>query len=431
MKKTVILIIVFLMQFQAYGKEFSLKQSIEYALSNNSDIKISTYDKVIAQKKVDEQIGTALPQISLSGSLNENLKKSTQSLSTQDGSIFSPSTGAQLQQKIYDPTFSVGLKALKISDSQSALNLEKTREETIYSICRIYYQTLVMQKQKEVLSRILEVTKETLNAIELKYNNGSAKKIDIDKVRVNYNNAYSRVQQSELSYKQYINNMKCQMGLSVDSVLVLSDTLNNQPEEIDSNITDNKYWNNRIDYKLLKSNLSLQEADKNRYIASYLPSLSLSAEYSYQSSSEKIDFKDDWYTNSSAALTLSIPVFDGFQKRARLAQSYLAINKAQESIIAAEQSIKIDVSNYEMQYRIALANLSNEKDNLTLSEDVYKNTQLSYLQGAESTYELIQAENSMREAQKGYFDTILSYYLACLDLEKSKGKLLDFVNSLK
>jgi outer membrane protein len=431
MKKTAILTIIFLMQLPLSGKEFSLKQSIEYALSNNSDIKISTYDKAIAQKKVDEQIGTALPQISISGSLNDNLTSSTQSLSIQDGTEYSNSTSAQLQQKIYDPTFSAGLKALKISNSESVLNLEKTREEIIYSISRIYYQTLVIQKQKDVLSRILDVTKETLNAVELKYRNGSAKKIDIDKVRVNYNNAYSRVQQSELSYKQYINNMKCQMGMSVDSVLVLSDTLNSQPEELDSNITDKEYWKNRIDYKLLKSNLNLRETEKKSYIASYLPSLSLSAAYSYQSSSEQLNFKDEWYTNANVELSLSIPVFDGFQKRARLAQSNLTINKAREDILAAEQSIKTDVSNYEIQYRIALANLSNEKDNLTLSEDVYKNTQLSYLQGAESTYELIQAENSMREAQKSYFDTILSYYLACLDLEKSKGKLLDFVNSMK
>jgi len=428
MKRIIILSIILLMQLPASGKILSLKQSIEYALSNNSNIKISIYDKSIAQKKVDEQIGAVFPQVSISGSLNDNLRNSTQSLSIQDGNVYSNSTSAQLQQKIYDPAFQVGLKAIKIGNSQSVLNLEKTREETVYSICRIYYQTLIIQKQKEVLSRILDITNETLKATESKYSNGSAKKIDIDKVRVNYNNAYSRVQQAELSYKQYVNNLKCQIGLSVDSVLVLSDTLNSQPQELDSKTTEKEYWNNRIDYKILKSTLNLREAEKNMCVASYLPSLSLSVAYGYQSSSANFDFKDDWYTNSSAALSLSIPVFDGFQKRARLAQSYLAMSKARESIVAAEQSIKIDVSNYEMQYRVALANLSNDKDNLALAEDVYKNTQLSYLQGAESTFELIQAENSMREAQKGYFDTILSYYLACFDLEKSKGRLLDFVN---
>jgi outer membrane protein TolC len=439
-KKQMMILMFFLQQIHSYGQSLTLNQCIDYALSNNSNIKISMYDQAIAQKRINEQLGSTLPQISASGSLDDNLKVATQvmpgelmgkpgtSIPVQMGTDYNMSVGIRLEQKIYDPMFWVGLNAAKISKVQSTLNLKRTKEQTIYAVCLSYYQTLTLQKQYHILQSIPIATEQSLKATELKYSNGLVKKVDVDKIRVNYNNVLSSLQQAELNYKLSLNNLKYQIGMPIDSNLVLADTLFDIEFE-KSKMPDIKenYCEKRIDYQLLKINLKLQEIDISRTLNGFLPSLSFNAKYNYQTMPDVLTFKGDWYGGSGIGLSLTVPVFDGFQKSARLAQGKYTIEKVKENIKSSEQSIMIDVANYEMQYENALENIGNEKLNMALAEDVYKNMQVSYQQGAGSSLELIQAESSLLEAQNNYFNKLLNLYVARLNLEKSKGNLMNFI----
>ncbi|MDD3323043.1 MAG: TolC family protein, partial [Paludibacter sp.] len=128
-------------------------------------------------------------------------------------------------------------------------------------------------------------------------------------------------------------------------------------------------------------------------------------------------------------LKLSIPVFSGLQRKSRIEQSAINIERAKENIKLTEQSIKVDISNYEIQYQNALDNIKNEKENFELAERVYKNTQLERKEGISTSYDLIQAESSLREAQNNYFSKLLNLYIARINFEQSKGTLEKFINN--
>src|SRR5512133_805887 len=418
-------ILLFLIQMQLFARNYSLRECVVYALENNSTIKVSTLNNAVAQGKIDEQIGTVLPQVSASGGIEDALQKINNS--TNDYCTISGT--ASLQQKIYDPGFVAGLKAAKISKTQSVLELEKVKEQTAYAVCRQYYQTLVFHKQEQVLSRIANGTKATLDATQSNFEHGSVKKVDVDKIRINYNNNLSRLRETNLNYEQSINKLKYQIGLPADSTLVLADTLLFDSLNVDS--VSGIFVDNSIDYQILKTTERLQNSIKEIYAAGYLPSLSLSAKYMYSSTPDNLTFNDRWNQNGSIGINLTIPIFDGFQKRAKISQVSNEIAKAKENLASEEQLITVTISNYKKQYEIASGNLENEKDNLTLSEAVYQNTLISFQQGAESSLELLQAESSMQEAQNNYFATLLSYYNAYLDHAQSRGVLMDYVASLK
>jgi len=425
-------------------KSFTLKQCVEYANKNNGTVINANYDVAIAEKKVNEQIGTMLPQIDASGSYTDNLKLSTTLLPGEMlgqpgtkvpitmGTKHNVTGSVQLTQKIFDPTFGAALEASKISKQQSEQTLQKTNEQTAYNISGIYYQTLVIEKQKNSLRATLNASEKSLASTILKYQNGMAKKVDVDKIRVSYNNTKSQLQQYELSYKQSLNTLKFQMGMPVDSLVVLSDTVLNSQNQALEIQTDSFNIENRIDYKLQKIGLSAYETDRKRNVAGYLPSLSFNANYGYNAMRNTFDFTKSggqWYPSSSIGLTLKVPIFDGLQRHARVSQSKLNIEKSKVTIHLTEQSIKVDISNYEMQYRNAIDNIHNEKDNLDLAESVYKNTQLEYQQGVSSPLDLVQAESSYRESQNNYYNKLLNLYIARIELEKAKGNLLNFINN--
>jgi outer membrane protein TolC len=446
LKSAAVLFLVFCLPL--FGQSYSLKRAIEFAKQNNSNIKIANLNSELSDKKVKEQIGSGLPQIDFTGTLEDNLKIQTQLLpgamfgSTEEfipvkfGTKYNLSAGIELTQKVFDYSFWVGLDAAKLNSRLSEQNIRQTGEDIIYSVAAAYYKTLVVQKQFENLKAILDASEETLKSTGLKYQNGMAKKIDVDKIRVSYNNTRAQVKQAELNYKQALNNLKFEMGIPVDSTITISDSISENIHGAFLNAlqTRDNVYENRIDYQILKTNLSLYQAEKSDNIGSFLPTLSFTADYSYQAQRSEFNFFDsdkEWFNSSSIGLTLNIPIFSGFQKYAKVEQSNLNIKIAEENLKLSEQSIKVEISNYEIQYRSALDNSQYEKENLVLAESVFNNTQVEFNQGVGSPLDLIQAESSLREAQNIYYTKLLELYVAGLDLEKSKGTLNIFFNNLK
>jgi len=427
-------------------KPLTLKECINYSLTNNSNIKIANYNVDISQKKITDQTGNYLPQINVSGELDDNLKLTTQLMPAEMmggtpgtyipvsfGNKYSMSGGVQLTQKLYDPASLLMIKTAKINKDISVLSQQQTNELTVYNISLIYYQTLVIQMQVNVLKSTLTASEQSLKSIELKYKNGMAKKIDMDKIRVSYNNTKSQLEQSELSYSQSLNTLKYNMGMPVDSSMALADTTINLSMYLYENDTVPKLqMENIIDYQLKKTNVSMMLIDQKTKVSAFLPSLSFFGNYNYNAMRQEFTFFDedkDWYASSAIGLKLTVPIFDGLQRNSKLAQSELNIKVAKENLLLTEQSIKVDISNYEIQYKNALDNINREKENLDLAESVYKNTQLEYQQGAGSTLDLIQSESSYMVTQNTYFNKLLDLYIARIKLEKAKGTLMNFINN--
>jgi outer membrane protein TolC len=427
-------------------KPLTLKECINYSLNNNSNIKIADYNVAISQKKITEQVGNYLPQINVSGEFDDNLKLTTQLMPAEMmggtpgtyipvsfGNKYSMSGGVQLTQKLYDPTSLSMIKTARINKNISELTQQQTSELTAYNVSLIYYQALVIQMQMNVLRSTLTASEQSLKSIELKYKNGMAKKIDVDKIRVSYNNSKSQLEQAELSYSQSLNTLKYSMGMPVDSSMALADTTINISKyllEIDT--LQRFQMENIIDYQLKKTNISLLQLDKKTKVSAFLPTLSFFGNYNYNAMRQEFNFFDadkDWYQSSGIGLKLTIPIFDGLQRNSRVAQSKLNIKIANENLLLTDQSIKLDVFNYEIQYKNALDNINSEKENLDLAESVYKNTQLEYQQGTSSTLDLIQAESSYMVAQNTYFNKLLNLCIARLELEKAKGNLMKFINN--
>lgn len=426
-------------------KPFSLKECINYSSSNNSKVKIATYDVEASEQRIREQQGIYLPQINGSASLDDNLRLTTTLLPGElagkpgemvpitFGTKYNMSGGLQLTQKVYDRPSLIGIKSAKINNELSEQNLQKTNELTAYNISVVYYQTLVIQMQISTLKSTLKASEQSLKSILLKFENGMAKKIDVDKIRVSYNNTQSQLQQAELSYSQSLNTLKFQMGMPLESPLELADTtISVSYEEFEKLDNNNFSVDNLIDYKLQKTNLLLTQVEKKRSLAAFQPTLSFYSNLNVSAMRKEFSFFEsgqNWYPSYGIGLKLAVPVFDGLQRNARVAQSELNIQKAKENVKYTEQAIKVDLSNYEIRYKNALSNIKKEKENLDLAESVFKNTQLEYQQGTGTALDLVQAESSLMVAQNTYFNKLLDLYVARIEQEKAKGTLLQFINS--
>ena len=240
------------------------------------------------------------------------------------------------------------------------------------------------------------------------------------------------MQQSRLAYEQSLNELKYKMGMPLDSAIALADTvISIEQASVAVDTAAQNYAEKRIDYQMQKTMIELYQLDKKRHSAGYLPTLSLTGRYGYNAMRDEFDFfdtKKDWYSSAAIGLRLTVPIFDGLQKQARISQSKITVFKAEETLRQTEQNIKLDISNYEKQLANAQENIANETVNLKLAEEVYQTTALMNAQGTGTSLELVQAESALREAQNTYYNRLFSLYIARLDLEQSRGSLMAFIS---
>ena len=76
---------VMILQAQDSKNSFTLKQAVDYALTNQQNVKNALLDEKIAQRKVDELVGVGTPQIT-GDATSTNLLNSRPNSSLQNSS---------------------------------------------------------------------------------------------------------------------------------------------------------------------------------------------------------------------------------------------------------------------------------------------------------------------------------------------------------
>src|SRR5690606_5287275 len=81
-----------------------------------------------------------------------------------------------------------GLKAAKSSEEYYNLTSQYTEEQIIELVANNYYQVLVNRQQLNVIDSNIKNVKIIEKIISNQYSNGLAKKIDVDRIKVNLTN---------------------------------------------------------------------------------------------------------------------------------------------------------------------------------------------------------------------------------------------------
>lgn len=142
MDKKFIILLVFSFWLNANAREnWTLKQCIDYGLKNNRNNAIYANQKRAADAKAREVLADYLPQVSLTSTLDNNLKLQQTVI---PAGLFSPDemrvalskqynmdAVAQLDQVIYDQSLLIGIKANKYNKQQADLNIHQSQEAII------------------------------------------------------------------------------------------------------------------------------------------------------------------------------------------------------------------------------------------------------------------------------------------------------------
>jgi len=412
----------------------TLKDALTFALENNVKIRKARLDIDGGRYKVEEVRAQALPQITANAGLNYNpiigqLVFGGQAVKL--GENWNSTAGVQLSQQLFNQTVFTGLQAAKSSEEYYNLTSKLTEEQIIELVANNYYQVLVNRQQLNVIDNNIKNVKVIEKIIANQYQNGLAKKIDVDRIKVNLTNLETQREQTLNAITQLENQLKFSMGMQVNTQITLPTTELTEVTQLPL-FTDSVGLANRTEVQLLDNQDKLLALQRKAYVAEYYPSLALTGNYTYNSQSQSFDFLTSnsaaiGYGASAIGLTLKVPIFNGFLTRAKIRQADVNIRKAKEDRKETVNSLNLAYENAKIQLKNSLNTITSQKKNAELAQEIYQSTQNNYNNGLASLTDLLDTESSLTEAQNSYTQALLNYKIAEIQLIKSKGEIRTLV----
>lgn len=424
-----------LLGFLAQAQEqLTLSEAVNYALKNKADAVKAQLDVQNSEYKIQEVRSAALPQISINGDLTYNaiiqqlaLVMNGQTQILKMGLPWQSTATVSLNQQIFNQAVFTGLKAAKTTREFYKINAQLTEEQVIEKVATSYYEVYKTKTQVKTLDATIGNTTRIRGVIKSLYDNGLAKKIDLDRTDVNLNNLKSNRQQLMNSLSLQENSLKYLIGMDINTPIELPDNTFDVSKHILIDETANVV-DNLTAVKVLEKQNELLLLNKKAVEAEGIPSLSFNANYGYLGMGEDFpwfskDPNTNWSNFSTFGLKLSIPVFHGGSIRAKVKQAQIDIEKSQTDIRDTRLALDLAYKNAVTQMNNSLITLNMQKENVNLAQEVLSNIENNYKFGLATLTDLLDAETSYTDAQNNYTSASLDYKLAEVQLIKAKGEL--------
>lgn len=421
------------------AQELTLKDAIKYALENKAEARKAKLQVENAEYKIQEIRALALPNISADGNLTYNpiIQQNAVNFPGQGTQLFAfgqpwtSGAGLTLTQNIFDQTVFTGLRAAKTTREFYQINAELTDEEVIERVANNYYNVYVQRIQLTVVDSNYVNTVKIRDIIKGQYDNGLAKRIDLDRINVTVSNIDTERIQLRSNVEQQENALKFFIGMPIETPIVLPDA---QFGVTPQALNDTPDTTQLPQYQLVQKQKELYEFNKKAVIAEYYPKLSLTAGYNYLGQGPEMPwFKKSsdgvyWVDYSAIALNMHIPIFTGFGTRARVRQADIEIRSTEEDLKDTKLALDLAYSNAKSQIQVSLTNISNQKENVKLAQEVLDDVQNNYQNGLATLTDLLDAETGYITSQRNYTNALLTYKLAEVQLIKAKGELRTLTN---
>jgi outer membrane protein TolC len=441
--------------------EITAKEAVDIAFKNVGDLKNARLDYKITDAKNKEITGLAYPQVSASLQGNhylslpliqfpdatelsvynvlkrEGVKDASGNPITADGqlavrnfSFFSPwniNMGATVQQLLFEPQVLVGLQARKTLLQSSALQIKVMEDKIREAVYKSYYAVLISEKQLLFVQESLKRLQKLSHDMDVMFQNGFAERLDIDKTTVSLNNTRAVENQLKNGITIGYAMLKMDLGLSQQDTLILKDTLTSA--QVKEGLLDENFsFEDRNEIKLLNKTKELQSYDIKRYKLSYFPTVS--AFYGYQKTGQRSSAETNasqkpwfWYNTSQVGVSINIPIFDGFQKKYKIQQSKLTLEKLENTLDQAKKGIDMEKTIAKNTLSNAILNMDMQEENMKLAQKVYDTEKKKYENGLGSSFNILQSDTDLQQAQSNYFKSLYDAIIARVSYLKALGKL--------
>jgi len=434
----------------AQEKQWTLKESVDYALQNNITVKQTIIDKEIAEQDLKSAKGNFLPTVNGNASQNWNfgsfIDQNGGRISIDSrGNGFSLNTGVTL----FNGFRNINLKKqAELGVEASQLQLKILENNISLNVVNAYLNILFNKESLKLAQEQVSISQKSLDQVQELVDAGVRARADLlvsksqlasDNERLV--NAQNSVDLSLLSLAQIL--QLTADGFDIQDVNIdLTDAVlaYKNSNEILSYAIENRP-------EIKSAELNIENAEINYQIArsAYYPTLSMGAgaSTSYQHLQGQDDVRQivtgfdpmsglpitEFQKNGFAqqiennlgynvGFNLSIPIFNGFRNDANVKRSELSKARVILALDNQKQTLSANIEQAFADAKASLTQYEASKISLESQELAFQNEQDKYDLGVSTYFQLEQVRNRLINAQSSFLNAKYNYVF--------KTKVLDF-----
>jgi outer membrane protein len=439
----------------------SIREAVHTALDQSRDIQDARLALEEAEGRVSEAWGSVFPKIDFSASYTRNIAPAVSFLpaeffggepgefiKVQFGADNAWSSALVLDQPLFSASAFIGVGAAARYEGLQEETLRGRAQSLVTRVRLAYYNLLLAQEDRRLIENSVGRVRQSLVETEALNRAGLASDYDVLRLRVELANLEPNLKRAENSMAQARRGLAIELNLQDLETLEVAGTLASMDlENLEANDAANREilsmsgledpvllspetvldvaLEARSDLKQLELMERLRTAELRVQQVEYLPRISIFGNLSVNAQQNgSPNFFGDPMTRATSkwvGVSVSLPVFTGFQRDARIDQKRAVLNQAKNQSLLARLQAEGQVKSILEQAQEARERARGQRLAVTQAQRGFEIASAQYREGLSSQLELTDAEVALRQSEFNYAQAVFDYLVFRAQLDEATG----------
>lgn len=403
-----------------------VKQNTPKLRQAEADYKAATENKPIA-------LAALLPQLSANGTRERDKYAGTAAGTTANGTVvqqqltlnnFSTYAQLQLTQTVFDWQDWVALAKADAQAAQAAATYEAARQSVIVQTAQAYFNVLQARDILRVTKANEQALAKQLHQAERRYQVGLSGIVNVQQARAAHDQARASVIQNRQTLIAFRQTLQALTGEPVPTLAGPGETLplnSPQPDNVAEWVKKALQQNATLNAAKLNAEVAAHEVDRQQAVR--YPDISVFAGHDINRVNSNNALQNENLTDNAVGIQITLPIFSGGAIAARSSQAKYQHVSAEAA--RDQQALEVRASTV-TDFRNVVSGIAGVK---ALRESVKSNraslaaTEKAFKVGSATTFDVLNARNSLLNAETAYAQARYAYLLSTLQLKQDAGTL--------
>ena len=325
-------------------------------------------------------------------------------------------------QVLFAPQAFVGTRIAQGAREAVAYNETEEVAEVRLQVEQAYIQALVASELVAISEAAIQQAQAFLDQEQLRLRAGRASELEVLRGQVELENLRPQRVQAENAADLAVLNLKRLTNIPYDRPVELTTALTLPPPAAlaDAALDAAAATAQRAAIQAAEAQVRIREQQVRLQRAAYLPTVALQSSYGKTLfPSSAIAFDGSPSTDWTVTVGVQIPIFDGFRRRAQVAQARVELSEAELQRDQLVEAVQLQVEQALREKRRAATLIAARQTTVDQAARVYRLTELQYREGLATQLEVSNARLGLLQARSNLVQALADFYTADTDLARS------------
>ncbi|NNG17895.1 MAG: TolC family protein, partial [Gemmatimonadales bacterium] len=358
------------------------------------------------------------------------------------------SAGISVEQPLFELDVFIGLGAASRFRAVENEHYRGTAQRVVSLVRQAYFNALLAAEEVRLTRETIERTRQSLAETQGLNRAGLASNYDVLRLEVQLSNLEPNLLRAEQRAAAAARTLLVEMGLDPRADIALEGSLNeldledpgtNDPAnarllalagtagttELAPTDLNRTALEQRSDIRELRLNADVRQAQLASQRSEYFPKLSIFGSYDITAQQDDpLNFFGSSLQRTTAAVVgmrVELPIFQGFQRAARMSQTRAVIDQIDAQVRRLEQQASSDIQTLTDQVGETRLRAIAQRRAVEQAERGFQIASAEYREGVGSQLQVTDAEVALRQSEFNYAQAVYDYLTALASLDAAVG----------